>query len=71
MASMNVLTDFLILCLPLPQLWRLHMRRETKLQVMGIFSIGSLLVLRNTQTEPFFKIPVADYHDDSRSTAPQ
>ena len=48
MASMNVLTDFLILCLPLPQLWKLHMRRETKLQVMGIFSIGSLFVLRNT-----------------------
>lgn len=47
MASMNVLTDFLILCLPLPQLWRLHMRRETKLQVMGIFSIGSLLVPQN------------------------
>ncbi|KAM0799823.1 hypothetical protein BDR22DRAFT_890101 [Usnea florida] len=41
MASMNVLTDFLILCLPLPELWKLQMRRETKIQLIGIFSIGS------------------------------
>lgn len=41
MASMNVLTDFLLLCLPLPQLWKLQMHRETKLQLIGIFSIGS------------------------------
>lgn len=44
MASMNVLTDFLLLCLPLPQLWGLQMRRGTKLQLIGIFSIGSLSV---------------------------
>lgn len=44
MASMNVLTDFFILCLPLPQLWKLQMRRGTKLQLTGIFSIGSLSV---------------------------
>ena len=64
MASMNVLTDFLILCLPLPQLWRLQMRRETKLQVMGIFSIGSLLVPQSgLYIEPFFKSPLADFHE--------
>ncbi len=44
MASFNVVTDFLIVCLPLPQLWKLQMRRGTKLQLMGIFSIGSLYV---------------------------
>ena len=44
MASMNVLTDFLLLCLPLPQLWKLQMRRGTKFQLIGIFSIGSLSV---------------------------
>ena len=71
MASMNVLTDFLILCLPLPQLWRLQMRRETRLQVMGIFSIGSLSVPHNAlQTEPFFKSPHADYYDCCRPTVP-
>lgn len=44
MGSMNVLTDFLLLCLPLPQLWKLQMRRDTKVQLTGIFSIGSLSV---------------------------
>lgn len=44
MASLNVLTDFLVLCLPLRKLWRLQMRRGTKLQLIGIFSIGSLSV---------------------------
>lgn len=42
MASLNVLTDFLLLCLPLPQLWKLQMHRGTKVQLIGIFSIGSL-----------------------------
>ena len=44
-ASLNVVTDFLTVCLPLPQLWKLQMRRETKLQLIGIFSIGSLYVI--------------------------
>ena len=47
MGSMNVLTDFLLLCLPLPQLWRLQMRRGTKMQVIGIFSIGGLSVTQS------------------------
>ena len=48
MGSMNVLTDFLLLCLPLPQLWKLQMRRGTKMQVIGIFSIGSLSVTQSS-----------------------
>ena len=44
MASLNVVTDFIIVCLPLPQLWELQMPRGTKLQLIGIFSIGSLYV---------------------------
>ena len=44
MGSMNVLTDFLLLCLPLPQLWKLQMRRGTKMQVIGVFSISGLSV---------------------------
>lgn len=46
MASMNVLTDCSLLCLPLPQLWKLQMHRGTKMQLIGIFSIGSLCVIR-------------------------
>ena len=44
MGSLNVVTDFLLLYLPLPQIWKLQMRRETKLQLISIFSIGSLSV---------------------------
>ena len=44
LCSLTVLTDILLLCLPLPQLWKLQMPRGTKLQVIGIFSIGSLSV---------------------------
>ena len=44
MASLNVVTDFLVVCLPLPLLWKLQMRRGMKLQLMGIFSVGSLSV---------------------------
>ena len=44
MGSLNVLTDVLLLCLPLPQLWKLQMRRATKLQLISIFSSGSLSV---------------------------
>lgn len=46
MGSLNVLTDLLLLVLPLPSLWRLQMRRRTKVQVAGIFSIGGLSVIR-------------------------
>lgn len=44
MGIMNVLTDFALLFAPLPQLWALQMRRDTKIELIGIFSIGGLLV---------------------------
>ena len=47
MGSLNVLTDLLLLTIPLPSLWRLQMRSRTKLQVAGIFSIGGLSVILN------------------------
>ena len=47
MGSLNVLTDLVLLALPLPSLWRLQMPRRTKVQVAGIFSIGSLSVTRS------------------------
>ena len=46
MGSLNVLTDILLLCLPLPQLWKLQMHMAKKLQAIGIFSSGSLSVTR-------------------------
>ncbi|KAK0517030.1 hypothetical protein JMJ35_000185 [Cladonia borealis] len=37
MASLNIGTDVLILCLPLPQLWRLQLPASTKRHLVGIF----------------------------------
>lgn len=42
MAGMNVLTDFILLCAPLPTLWGLQMQRAMKGQLMAIFGIGGL-----------------------------
>ena len=47
MASLNTITDFLVLSLPLPLLWKLQMPRGMKLQVMGIFSVGGLSVAQH------------------------
>ena len=44
MGTMNVLTDFALLLAPIPQLWALQMRRDTKIGLIGIFSIGGLFV---------------------------
>ena len=44
MGAMNVLTDVLLLLVPIPQLWALQMRRDTKFGIIGIFSIGGLFV---------------------------
>lgn len=38
----NVVTDFLILLLPAPQVWKLKMARWRKVQVTGIFLLGGL-----------------------------
>lgn len=42
MASFNVVTDIVTLCLPLPLLWRLQIDMERKLQLIGVFLLGSL-----------------------------
>lgn len=44
MGGSNVLTDLLILCAPLPQLWKLQMPKNTKYQIIAIFGIGGLFV---------------------------
>ncbi|KAL8913221.1 MAG: hypothetical protein Q9171_001935 [Xanthocarpia ochracea] len=41
-ASLNVATDVITLTLPLPLVWRLHLPRAQRLQVCGIFLLGSL-----------------------------
>ena len=44
MAGLNVLTDLILLVAPLPTIWSLQMHRATKVQLMGLFCVGSLYV---------------------------
>ena len=42
MAVFNVLTDIIILVMPMPLLWKMQVETKMKLQVMGIFLLGGL-----------------------------
>lgn len=44
-SSVNVLTDAIILCLPMPFIWRLKLDIRRKLQLTGIFLLGSFVVI--------------------------
>ncbi|KAJ6020369.1 hypothetical protein N7540_005873 [Penicillium herquei] len=43
MSSINMVVDFLILCLPQPVVWRLKMSRKKKILVSGLFCFGILI----------------------------
>lgn len=38
----NIVTDFIILLLPLPVIWRLKLPRNQKLALTGVFGLGFL-----------------------------
>ena len=42
LGSFNALTDIIALCLPMPFLWRLHVDKVRKVQLIGTFSVGTL-----------------------------
>ena len=42
----NILTDIVILGLPLPLIWKLQIRRKRKVGLLGIFLLGSLYIER-------------------------
>jgi len=44
LSTIDILTDVLILCLPLNMVWRLQMSTKNKWQVTGMFLVGSLYV---------------------------
>lgn len=54
-SSLNVFTDVLTLCLPLPLLWRLKLPKEKKVQLTGIFLLGGFVcfasLYRTTQVK--------------------
>ena len=41
-AVMNVLTDVMVLSLPIPQIFKLHLRLREKLMVSGVFLLGGM-----------------------------
>lgn len=41
-AVINIITDLLILVLPIGPVWRLQLRKKQKITVLGIFATGSL-----------------------------
>ena len=41
-SALNVLTDFIILVMPMPMLYNLHRPQGEKLSLMGIFLLGGL-----------------------------
>ena len=40
--AFNIVTDLLILTLPIPTIWSLSMRLSTRVGILGVFSIGLL-----------------------------
>lgn len=42
--AVNAATDVIILCLPMPLLWRLHVTKTRRNQLMGMFLLGGLYV---------------------------
>lgn len=41
-AVMNVLTDVMVLSLPIPQIFKLHLKLRDKLMLCGVFLLGGL-----------------------------
>ena len=49
-ANLNVLTNLLLLCVPLPELQELQTHHGTELQLIGILGIGGLSVTQHSLT---------------------
>jgi len=39
---LNIITDVLVLCLPIPVIWNLQMRVANKIALTGVFAVGFL-----------------------------
>lgn len=40
----NFITDVLILLIPVKSVWKLHMKKKKKLQIVAIFTVGAMYV---------------------------
>jgi hypothetical protein len=41
-ASLNIITDFIVIIVPIPLLWNLQIPRKQKMILMGLFGVGSI-----------------------------
>lgn len=55
----NVVTDFIILLLPIPTVWGLQMRKPAKVALTGVFCVGLLYVLPHA---PYTSFVPFSYH---------
>ncbi|KAI4939977.1 uncharacterized protein J4E92_001264 [Alternaria infectoria] len=39
---LNIITDIMVIIIPIPMVLRLHMSKERKIMVIGIFGVGSM-----------------------------
>lgn len=51
-AILGIVEHFIILLLPLPELWKLNLSRRKRLQLALVFSIGSLYVNQAATSNP-------------------
>lgn len=51
----NLLIDFIILCLPLPMVWRLRITTKQKLVLSSIFALGLLYVFPTSLSAPLLR----------------
>lgn len=53
-AIVGITEHFIILLLPLPELWKLKLSRRKRVQLALVFMVGSLYVTIHTRPPPFF-----------------
>ena len=53
----DVITDLMVLMIPLPIIWKLHMSNSNKAALSGIFLLGFLYVKWTTQQSPIIHLP--------------
>ena len=68
----DIITDVMILCLPIPMISQLQMPLSRKFALYGIFLLGALTVLAGVARLVFFYRAAADHHgaDVAVNTAP-
>lgn len=59
----NMITDVVIITLPLPALWKLHLTRAQKAAVFGVFGIGSITLVIS-----LIRLTTIDLEDESDFT---